>query len=432
MLTHQDITYWLSDRDINWSVKSVGTVGKTFYIPNLESFRLSIYVSPDECSAYDRRDALGVTTHLKNRQQLSAWMHERKHLLGDPWPSVEASFKMRGCTEVTQVSYKIPEYHADPLHIPQEVGVIYQAYAPDGALLNLKVNALSQIGTLSWQRWVEEDGQETVTETFYDELQLRDYLREKWPIERKFSHSAHDIHYILSNNTDKFPHSAIMYSRQMITWAVPAERFIHLGHGMVHGDCPKQAFRMWWWVRRLVKTGMSRWVAETIIQEAQAFHSQETQDEEGNHVPNPTPMHEYILQALRRARSGITSVIKDAESVVDAREDRYREAQYKRLDDMFQWDEITRILAETPAEVNEFEDGEVPVARLCVGKVFDLTPSEKYYMPWARSHVTDAEGRRDEIFWEQFELIVRQKLGEDYFIESGEGDPTDVFICVTR
>lgn len=432
MLTHQDITYWLSDRDINWSVKSVGTVGKTFYIPNLESFRLSIYVSPDECSAYDRRDALGVTTPLQNRQQLSAWMHERKHLLGDPWPSVEASFKMRGCTEVTQVSYKIPEYHADPLHVPQEVGVIYQAYAPDGALLNLKVNALSQIGTLSWQRWVEEDGQGTITETFYDEFQLRDYLREKWPIPRRGTPSEYMNRYTTSAHAEKFPHSAVMYSRQITVWSEESGRATYLGRSMIHGDCPKQAFRMWWWIRRLVKTGMARWVAETIMYQAQIKHSLETQGKDGEPHPNPTPMHQHILRELRAARSSLTYVIKDAESVADAREDRYREAQYQRLDDMFQWDEITRILAETDAEVEEFEDGEVPVARLCVGKVFDLTPSEKYYMPWARSHVTDAEGRRDEIFWEQFELIVRQKLGENYFIESGEGDPTDVFICVTR
>lgn len=66
-----------------------------------------------------------------------------------------------------------------------------------------------------------------------------------------------------------------------------------------------------------------------------------------------------------------------------------------------------------------------PVASAFVGTVFNLTPSGKYYTPWANSNVTVAEARADERYWEAFDRVC-DKYG--LVRESGEGDPCDVFV----
>jgi len=59
-----------------------------------------------------------------------------------------------------------------------------------------------------------------------------------------------------------------------------------------------------------------------------------------------------------------------------------------------------------------------------VGSVLNLSPSGKYYMPWACSNVTEEEAEEDAEWWETFEGEL-EKHG--IWIESGEGDPVDVF-----
>jgi hypothetical protein len=60
-----------------------------------------------------------------------------------------------------------------------------------------------------------------------------------------------------------------------------------------------------------------------------------------------------------------------------------------------------------------------------VGSVMSVFPSGKYYMPWC-SNFTWREAAMDYCFHEGLESVLDD---HDYWIESGEGDPTDLFVC---
>lgn len=69
------------------------------------------------------------------------------------------------------------------------------------------------------------------------------------------------------------------------------------------------------------------------------------------------------------------------------------------------------------------------VRRVFLGTVFVLTPSGKYYTPWACSNVTEAEAEKDERWYEQ----AREELESiGLSLESGEGDPCDLFAAEYR
>ena len=61
-----------------------------------------------------------------------------------------------------------------------------------------------------------------------------------------------------------------------------------------------------------------------------------------------------------------------------------------------------------------------------VGTVFNMTPSGKFYMPFASSNVSVKEAAIDEFWQEEFERILSE---EDCWQQSGEGNPCDIFIC---
>lgn len=63
-----------------------------------------------------------------------------------------------------------------------------------------------------------------------------------------------------------------------------------------------------------------------------------------------------------------------------------------------------------------------------LGSVFNTMPSGKYYTPWAHSNVTKEEAERDEIFLDALESIALRHNG---WIESGEGDPCDIFFVIS-
>jgi hypothetical protein len=66
---------------------------------------------------------------------------------------------------------------------------------------------------------------------------------------------------------------------------------------------------------------------------------------------------------------------------------------------------------------------------LYIGTVFSLSPSGKYYMPWACSNVTEEEALQDEEWRDALEFA----LGEyDLWITCGEGDPCDLFVGECR
>ncbi len=60
-----------------------------------------------------------------------------------------------------------------------------------------------------------------------------------------------------------------------------------------------------------------------------------------------------------------------------------------------------------------------------LGSVMSLTPSGKYYTPWACGNVDEEEVHEDEEWWEELEKTAHE---HGLFITSGEGDPTDIFV----
>lgn len=64
------------------------------------------------------------------------------------------------------------------------------------------------------------------------------------------------------------------------------------------------------------------------------------------------------------------------------------------------------------------------IVSLYVGSVMHFTPSGKYYMPWS-TNVTAAEAEKDTRYWEAFEKVCDKF---NLYADSGEGDPTDLFL----
>lgn len=69
------------------------------------------------------------------------------------------------------------------------------------------------------------------------------------------------------------------------------------------------------------------------------------------------------------------------------------------------------------------EDNNI-VGGVYLGSVFALTPSGKYYMPFACSNVTEQEALQDEVWWEALDEIADSKEG---WVQGGEGNPCDIF-----
>lgn len=60
-----------------------------------------------------------------------------------------------------------------------------------------------------------------------------------------------------------------------------------------------------------------------------------------------------------------------------------------------------------------------------LGTVFALTPSGKYYMPFACSNVTEEEANEDREWWN----VVDEELEKrELYAEGGEGCPTDIHV----
>jgi hypothetical protein len=68
------------------------------------------------------------------------------------------------------------------------------------------------------------------------------------------------------------------------------------------------------------------------------------------------------------------------------------------------------------------DDGHVGVSYL--GKHWDLFPSGRFYAPWSATYAW--ERRKDSSYAEALESVATKHEG---WIESGEGDPTDVYFC---
>lgn len=92
--------------------------------------------------------------------------------------------------------------------------------------------------------------------------------------------------------------------------------------------------------------------------------------------------------------------------------------------------DLKALRAELDAE--DWQEGDNPdceTRRLFIGSVFALTPSGKYYMPWACSNVTSAEADEDRDWYAQAEYEL-DSIG--CCLVSGEGDPCDLFVEESR
>lgn len=81
------------------------------------------------------------------------------------------------------------------------------------------------------------------------------------------------------------------------------------------------------------------------------------------------------------------------------------------------------------AEWQEDEEPDRKVRRIFLGTVFALTPSGKYYMPWACSNVTETEAKQDEKWMEEVEAELAKF---DAYLTSSGGDPCDLFAEQTQ
>lgn len=75
------------------------------------------------------------------------------------------------------------------------------------------------------------------------------------------------------------------------------------------------------------------------------------------------------------------------------------------------------------AETNENGDLE---CRAFLGTVFDMYPSGKYHTVWAQTNITLLEYIKDGAYSEALDTAAALYGG---WIESGEGDPCDLFFC---
>lgn len=71
------------------------------------------------------------------------------------------------------------------------------------------------------------------------------------------------------------------------------------------------------------------------------------------------------------------------------------------------------------------EDNEVFVFTQFMGTVMSITPSGKYYTPWASGNVTEEEAEKDQAWWELMEHCCEQ-FG--MYLYSSEGDPCDILL----
>ena len=59
------------------------------------------------------------------------------------------------------------------------------------------------------------------------------------------------------------------------------------------------------------------------------------------------------------------------------------------------------------------------------GNILSIVPSGKYYMPWTTNQTAEEE-EADSAFWEEINILLDK---QGLWIESGEGDALDLYIC---
>lgn len=111
---------------------------------------------------------------------------------------------------------------------------------------------------------------------------------------------------------------------------------------------------------------------------------------------------------------------------------KYSEKLHQRYKEEIRgWDwEAIKTEAEGNAQERMFpcvgrSDDEEYRGMIFLGTVFALSPSGKYYMPWTTNQTVRDE-IRDSAFYSALDDIAEE---HGMWIESGEGDPCDIFAC---
>ena len=94
-----------------------------------------------------------------------------------------------------------------------------------------------------------------------------------------------------------------------------------------------------------------------------------------------------------------------------------------------QFNRIRKICKEIEKPENLVKEnlfGEDPYYSTYIGEIFSITPSGKFYVPFASSNVSVKEAAIDEFWREKFEEVLEE---ENCWDESGEGSGSDMFIC---
>jgi hypothetical protein len=89
----------------------------------------------------------------------------------------------------------------------------------------------------------------------------------------------------------------------------------------------------------------------------------------------------------------------------------------------FDWEKLKAEALRNPHYDLEVEDD---ICSIFLGTVMSLTPSGKYYTPWANSNVTPNDIANDALWYEALDAVAESYDG---WVESGEGDPCDLFVC---
>jgi hypothetical protein len=96
--------------------------------------------------------------------------------------------------------------------------------------------------------------------------------------------------------------------------------------------------------------------------------------------------------------------------------------EYKEEIKEWRWGDIIADAMNNPQE--DFEGNKF--GTVCIGTVFALAPSGKFYMPWT-SNQTNEDIEEDSKFYEALDKVAEEN---GMYIESGEGDPCDLFASI--
>ena len=98
------------------------------------------------------------------------------------------------------------------------------------------------------------------------------------------------------------------------------------------------------------------------------------------------------------------------------------------MDTGLNFETIRQQVNEAGWEESEYHDDQEE-RRVFLGTVFALTPSGKFYTPFANGNVTEEEAQQD-IEWYDTVSAELEKVG--LYLAHGEGDPCDLFAVESR